>query len=172
MIDAEALICHLSARGIRLALDGSVWLIVEPASRLSDEDRQAIRAHKAELLRLVAGTDPYHRAKALAREAEATGRDLVDHIREHVPELAATPALGEGWTPAQSILATCQRHGVALHIDPDGALVVGKVGAKADELKQPWRTLIMAIEAHTDAVARLVEAGWHLRADFPRYTVA
>ena len=56
---------------------------------------------------------------------------------------------------AHSILTTCQRHGVALHIDPDGALVIGKAGAKADDATQPWRTLIMAIEAHTDAVARL-----------------
>jgi hypothetical protein len=69
--------------------------------------------------------------------------------------------------PAWSIIEDCRKHGVALRIDADGTLVVGRTGAKADEPTQPWQTLLTAIEAHADAVARLVEAGWHLRADFP-----
>jgi hypothetical protein len=46
------------------------------------------------------------------------------------------------------------------------ALVVGRAGAKADEPSQPWPSLIRAIEAHLEAVARLVEAGWTVRAEF------
>lgn len=79
-------------------------------------------------------------------------------------------ARSDGWippSPAQAIVTTCWRHGVALSIAPDGTLVVGKTGAKADEPSQAWPTLIRAIEAHLEAVAELVAAGWNLRADFP-----
>jgi hypothetical protein len=58
---------------------------------------------------------------------------------------------------------------VALRIDPDnGDLVVGKAGATAKEpTTQPWPGLLAEIEAHLEAVARLVEAEWMLRAEFP-----
>lgn len=69
--------------------------------------------------------------------------------------------------PAWSILATCRKHGVALRIDTDGDLVVGKAGAKADGPTQPWPELLVALESHLETVARLVEADWHLRAKFP-----
>jgi len=49
--------------------------------------------------------------------------------------------------------------------------VVGKAGAKADEPTQ-WPSLLVAIEAHLEAVAALVEGGWTLRADFPQGEVA
>jgi hypothetical protein len=56
-----------------------------------------------------------------------------------------------------------------LRIDPEtGELVVGKACAKADEFTQPWSSLIMALEAHLDAVAALVYAGWSLTTDFPK----
>jgi hypothetical protein len=45
---------------------------------------------------------------------------------------------------------------------------VGRAEAKAGERTQPWATLLTAIEAHLEPVARLVEAGWLLRADFLR----
>jgi hypothetical protein len=86
-----------------------------------------------------------------------------DHKSDHKPDQRR----GE-WTPGHSFVATCQRYGVALRIDPDGTLVVGKAGAKADEPTQPWPSLLIAIEAHLDAVASLVEGGWNLRADFPQ----
>jgi hypothetical protein len=63
---------------------------------------------------------------------------------------------------------TCRDHGVALRIDENGDLVVGKAGAKADEPTQPWRALLTEIEANLEAVARLVESAWHLRVDFPK----
>jgi hypothetical protein len=74
--------------------------------------------------------------------------------------------------PAYSIIADCRRHGVALRIDRDGALVVGKAGAKAEEPTQPWPGLLVAIEANLETVAELVAAGWTLEAEFPQTEIA
>lgn len=49
---AQELIATLAARGVRLIPDGA-GLVAKPASRLTDSDRQAIRTHKPELLRLL-----------------------------------------------------------------------------------------------------------------------
>lgn len=85
-------------------------------------------------------------------------------------------ASADGWKPlppAHSTVATCQRHAVALRIDPATRdLVVGKAGAKAEEPTQPWPSLLIAIEAHLEAVATLVEAGWTLKTEFPQTDVA
>ena len=43
--------------------------------------------------------------------------------------------------PAFHILETCERYGVALRIDSDGTLVVGKAGAKAEDSTQPCAEL-------------------------------
>ena len=48
MRDVESLIASFTARGIRLIPDGN-GLIVRPASKLTDGDRQAIRANRAAL---------------------------------------------------------------------------------------------------------------------------
>ncbi len=56
--------------------------------------------------------------------------------------------------------------------DDDGNLVVGKAGAKADEPTQPWVDLARELEAHVEAVARLVESGWTLTAGFPKEAAA
>jgi hypothetical protein len=48
----DALIETLSARGVKLTPDGDA-LVARPASRLTDADRDAIRAHKPELRRLL-----------------------------------------------------------------------------------------------------------------------
>jgi hypothetical protein len=54
-MEAVGLITDLWKRGIRLSLDGEdgdkLW--VEPASRLTDEDRRAIRSLKPELMRML-----------------------------------------------------------------------------------------------------------------------
>ena len=67
---------------------------------------------------------------------------------------------------AGSILVTCAEHSVALRLDDDGTVVVGRLGAKAEEDSQPWPALIAAIEANLGAVADLVAAGWTLKADW------
>ncbi len=107
--------------------------------------------------------DPYERARRLAREAEAQGRDLTDYLREHAPDLLDETEHRQV-TPAESIIATCRRHGIALTLDDDGRLVVGKGDGSGNE-PAPWPSLSMAIEAHAEAIARLVAAGWHLQAD-------
>lgn len=114
--------------------------------------------------------------------------DLFNRIRRHKSALLAhlcaeqktadisRVARADGWKPLQpdghsaySILTTCQHAGVALRIDPEkGDLVVGRAGAKADEPTQPWVDLVRELEAHVEAVATLVEAGWTLTAEFPK----
>jgi hypothetical protein len=140
-MDAHKLLSDFQARGIKLFPEGGN-LAVEPASRLSDADRVAIRANKPELLRILGRASPEPR-----------------HL--------------EPGHPAYSILETCQRHGVALRIDPaTGDLVVGTAGAKANEPTQPWPSLLHALETHLEAVARLVESGWSLTAEFPKEAAA
>jgi hypothetical protein len=135
-MDAHQLLTDFQARGIRLIPEGGN-LAVEPAERLSDADRVAIRANKPELLRILAPPSP------------------------------------EPGHPAYGILETCQRHGVALRIDPaTGDLVVGTAGAKANEPTQPWPSLLHTLETHLEAVARLVESGWSLTAEFPKEAAA
>jgi hypothetical protein len=105
--------------------------------------------------------DPYVRARQLAREAEAAGADLPDYIQQHAPDLfteAVSPT-----APAESLIQTCQRHGIALRLDADGSLIVGRSDLAG---KEPgiWLELAAAIEVHAAAIAKLVEAGWQLRA--------
>jgi hypothetical protein len=115
---------------------------------------------------------PDLRAVILERAA-----DIKSYLRaEQAAAEIGRVARADGWRPltpadcpAYSILTICQRAGVALRIDPEnGDLVVGKAGAKAEEPSQPWRSLLTEIEAHVEAVAILVEAGWTLRAEFPK----
>jgi len=133
---AESLIADFRIRGIKL-IPNPPKLVVKRADRLTDTDRELNRAHKDELLAAL-------KAEQAAQQVEST----------------QPPAAG----PTYSILAACCEHGVALRIDETGDLVVGKASAKADESSQPWPTLIAALEAHVEEVARLVEAGWHLKA--------
>src|ERR1700730_17092501 len=69
-MDARALIEDFSRRGIRL-IPNPPRLTVEPASRLSDADRAAIRASKPELLRILAGVRPSAIIEATCRTASA-----------------------------------------------------------------------------------------------------
>ena len=69
--------------------------------------------------------------------------------------------------PAYSILETCRRHGIALSLDEDGCLRIGRAD-RSGEGPALWPSLLMAIEAHLEPVAALVAAGWHVRADFPK----
>jgi RNA polymerase subunit RPABC4/transcription elongation factor Spt4 len=114
-------------------------------------------------------------APSHAEYLQRTGRHCVCQISPADQRERELDRLGDAWiapSPAHSIVATCQRYGVALRIASDGTLMVGKAGARADEASQPWRSLLIAIEAHVDAVAELVAAGWKLRADFPSGEVA
>ena len=54
-MSAADLLLHLRAAGLRLDVEDGV-LLVGPASLLRDDDRNIIRAHKAELLALLNAT--------------------------------------------------------------------------------------------------------------------
>jgi len=116
-----------------------VWELARRGVTLS------VRAGRV-IARPLSAVPPELRAAAQDRKAE-------------ILRLLTDPA----WTPAHSILATCQARGVALRLDERGDLVVGRAGAKADEPTQPWPALLAAMEAHLEAVAQLVETGWTLK---------
>jgi hypothetical protein len=184
--NAQTLISSLAARGIGLIPDGST-LIARPRERLTEADRERIRRHKADLLALLAAKHEQAESDRIAlldverREADRQAKRGYDfdpsapsHIEREEAEIDRLASI-DGWRPlpAHSIVATCQRYGVALRIDEaTGALVVGRAGAKAHEPSQPWPSLLIAIETHLEAVAALVEEGWSLRADFPQGEVA
>jgi hypothetical protein len=80
---AAQLLTDFALRGIQIVPCGN-QLVVSPVSSLTDEGRVAIRLFKPELIRLL--TDPYERAKKVAKEAKSVGHDLVDHCRKRAPE--------------------------------------------------------------------------------------
>ena len=107
--------------------------------------------------------------KLIAEPLSRVPPDLRARAGEHKAEIIAAlrdpeTADAEDLSTPENILEVCRRYGVALRIDADGDLVVGKAGAKAHEDSQPWPRLIAALEAHLVAAARLVEAGWQLKA--------
>jgi hypothetical protein len=115
-------------------------------------------------------TDRIARLDAARREADRKakrGYDFDPTAPSHVEYVDRADPLSDPGHPAYSIITTCRSYGIALRVDSDGTLVIGEAGSGAKGPAQPWPTLIRAIEAHTEAVACLVAAGWHLRADFP-----
>jgi tubulysin polyketide synthase-like protein len=174
-MDATALITNLTSRGIRLTRDGDGFL-VEPASKLTPVDREQLRQHKADLLTLLRASHEqaeaarFARLDAERREADReTGRgyDFDCSAPSHAEYLERACQRCACQTSPFTIVATCRRYGVALRIDADRALVVGRSAANVDEATQPWPSLLIAIEAHLEAVAMLVASGWSLRAEFP-----
>jgi hypothetical protein len=79
-MDAQALITDFKRRGIKL-IPNPPKLTVAPASKLTDSDRAAIRAAKAELLKLLEAAD------------------LHDHEEDEIDRVAS----GEGWNPPAEI---------------------------------------------------------------------
>ena len=75
-MSAAILVGELAARGIRLSVNGEA-VRVEPASALTDEDRQAIRDHKPEIL-LILRSGPADRPRigTAARPMPVRGRGL------------------------------------------------------------------------------------------------
>jgi hypothetical protein len=171
---AASLITEFHQRGIRL-IPNPPKLAVEPASRLTDSDRERLRRYKPDLLALLSaeherdGINRVVRLDAERREADrrsGRGYDFDSTAPSHAEYVDDADPLSDPAHPAHSILATCQRYGIALQIDPNGALVLRKAERTEKNITRPWPSLIIAIEAHVAEVARLVAAGWHLRADF------
>lgn len=85
---AGELLARLRASGFSMQADGA-RLTVIPGSRLTDSDRQAIRAHKAELLHIVAGTVPERGPESPLQATRAPGEG------KHLPMFARS-ATGPG----------------------------------------------------------------------------
>jgi len=150
MTSVGEILFELRARGVRIESrpHGGVRLV--PARLIDPDLLNRIRAHKTELLIVLRTEHEHAEIDRLARSNDWRPPPEPGH-------------------PAYSILETCQRYGVALRIDPaTGDLVVGKAGARAEEPTQPWPSLLHALETHLEAVARLVESGWTLTAEFPK----
>jgi hypothetical protein len=71
---AETLLADLGRRGIRLTPDG-FDLIVEPASKLTSQDRELIREHKPAILATLAVRG--------SRKATAMAREFRSHSGRH-----------------------------------------------------------------------------------------
>lgn len=148
------LLAALAAQNIKVSVAGDKLKLRAPRG-IAPELVAQVRHHKQNIIAVLAPPSP---AMATSeQEAAAPEIDSTDDDMGLLPE----------GHPARNIIAVCQRYGVALRIDSDGDLVVGKAGAAADEPTQPWPTLLIAINAHLEAVAVLVAAGWRLRAAFP-----
>jgi TubC N-terminal docking domain len=157
-MSVEAIIRDVNRLGIVLSIrDDKIF--ARPLSAVSPELAEAIRLNKTALL-----------AYLHARKPEATGRDLVDELREHAPALL-NELEDRRTTPAESIVETCRRHGIALRLDECGRLVVGNADGSGRE-PAVWSTLLVAIEAHLPAITALVAAGFDLRADLVAHEAA
>jgi len=95
-MNAEALIADFERRGIRLIPDPPK-LAVEPASRLTDADCAAIRAHKAELLALLSGPATERARQPITPDSRHPL--IADAIRAKI-EAIETEARRLGW-PAE-----------------------------------------------------------------------
>jgi len=147
-MNAEAILTEAERLGIRLtAVDGRI--VAKPKGRTPFEFAEQVRAHKAALLNVLA--------------IPAEEPIFITTTSELVPPEGEPSRI----TPAQSILETCRSYGVAIRVEPDGTLVLGRLGARADEPTQPWPSLIAAIEGNLEMVAKLVESGWTLHAELP-----
>jgi hypothetical protein len=96
--------------------------------------------------------------------------ELAGDPPDRAPGLPEAPE-GRRITPAESLIATCQRHGIALRLDECGRLVVGNADGSGRE-PAVWSTLLVAIEAHLPAITALVAAGFDLRADLVAHEAA
>jgi len=106
-------------------------VVAEPASKLTDDDREAIRQLKPFLLAHL-GQWSGNLTPACGLQAPRGTQRLI--------------------SPAESIISTCQKHGLQLSIDGDD-ICVGDID------HQPWPSLVMAIEAHREEVAALIMQG-------------
>jgi hypothetical protein len=113
-MNADDILAEAAQLGIGFfVVDGRI--VAKPKGKTPTEFAEKVRANKSELLRLLG-------VRAEAAEHESTS------VRE--PSCSDQVARESNITPAQSILETCSRYGVALRLDADGDLVVGKAGAR------------------------------------------
>jgi hypothetical protein len=139
-----ALLDELDQRGITVEPRPDGNLSVRPWTAVPLELRERLRAEKPVLT-------AYLRARELARQAEREGLDLVQYTSALAPDFLG-PDSTSRISPAESIISTCKRLDIALWLGADGCLVVGR-----EESAIP-RSLVMAVEAHVNEIARLLQA--------------
>jgi hypothetical protein len=141
-MEAAAILIRARELGIMLEADGEA-IVARPKGATPPDLATAIRAHKIALLAALTVSPPA--ADASTEEAETNRIAALDTERRESDRRAkpgydfdtTAPShrhyLPEPGHPAYAIIASCQRHEVALAIDANGDLVVGKAGAKAEE---------------------------------------
>jgi len=124
---------HLRALGLTLAAEGSN-IVVRPRQALTDEARQLIRAHKAELLAALTGTPDRLEPEepGIGRKATAAGRYALSVDQDTHPEHVLVSMVIRGALPDGSavsfeltiprekydpfaLLAMVERYGVTVH---------------------------------------------------------
>lgn len=102
---AAALVQDLRTRGFKLqAADGR--LVVTPASRLTDADRELIKRHRDELLALA---NPANAANGLDSQGLGAGERLANDGERHVDQPDAAPRRTCGDCAHLSRAGACQR---------------------------------------------------------------
>jgi hypothetical protein len=172
-MSAAPLLDELTSMGIKVRVSEDGKLRLKPKARITPDLIERVRADREQLAWLVRDRTKSDRIAKLDAERRETDRlggrgyDFDPAAPSHAEYLNRRDPLSDPAHPAYGIIATCRRYRVALRLDPDdGALVLGKDAARADEPTQPWPSLVREVEAHFEALARLVAVGWHLRADF------
>jgi len=115
--DAATLLTDLEARGIEVMLAGDDKVVARPKSLLNDRERTNLRQAKESLL---------DHMRAMQEQAEIERMRCLD---------AGLPGSKH---PGYSIVRVCRRYGVALCIDSDGALVVGKAMKRRSRGRACW----------------------------------
>jgi TubC N-terminal docking domain len=96
---AESVLLDLSRRGIKLIPDGDA-LLVQPASRITDSDRAAIRAAKSELLELLAAASLHDReedeVERIARVGWSPSAEIPTAIASQIKRIESQ-AFALGW---------------------------------------------------------------------------
>jgi hypothetical protein len=156
---ALEVLSEIQRRGVTLLVrDGK--LIARPITAVPSDLAERARRHRAEIIRLLHCRADPETVRIARLDADRNARDRL--LKRGYDHDYSAPAQAEDldwivpWDrlgPARSLIRTCREYGVGLRLEPDGTLVVESNG-------RAWRSLVRAIEAHVDAVAQLIEAGW------------
>ncbi len=144
-MDARTLLENLTRRGVRLTAEPPK-LVAEPSDLLTDEDRQAIRAYKAELLGLLAPQPAVDAKPGVPAADDSAGEALAILLRlkgytlpagrmpaaraivERCP-LLALPELDPAEALAALTATEAELTALGGIFDPDVAAAIGLVGA-------------------------------------------
>jgi len=147
-MDAHMLLSDFRSRGIALIPNGEK-LTVEPASRLTDADRAAIRAAKAELLKLLAASGLRDReADEIDRVARTDGwsppAEIPPAIASEIKRIESQ-ALALGWRPERLWNFGFWPHG---GVEPRGLASVLDADDRIVEVTSDYMTVVKSSSRH------------------------